>query len=393
MILHRRAPSIWVFGVDDHAVQLTWRGLAPGRLRLRVVEDDVNVDAVVEVDHRPGAVVLTGLPAGRLLTVEASGAALPGPERLLARTLAELPGAELCRVATVSDLHLGTRVFGHRGTIQDPFTHPDPHPVRCARAALDEAVAWGAERIVAKGDLTNGGRPGEWRTYAELTRVLPVPTLGLPGNHDLGPIDAVQAAGSLTPSDAAAAFGLSMAQPVIVEDLPGLRLVLADATRPGHHGGSLTPVLDDVLDAAASADRTGGLLVALHQQLQPHRLPEGWPPGVARDESAAFLDRLGAAHPHALVTSGHTHRNRRWGRAGVVVTQVGSTKDYPGVWGGYVVHEGGIRQIVRRTQAPDAIEWTDHSRIAAFGAWEHAAPGRLDARCFNVAWSQPRTPG
>ena len=101
------------------------------------------------------------------------------------------------------------------------------------------------------------------------------------------------------------------------------------------------------------------------------------------------MDRLGAAHPHAFVTSGHTHRHRRWGRAGVVVTQVGATKDFPGVFAGYVVHEGGMRQVVRRIARPDVIAWTDHSRIAAYGAWEHAAPGRLDARCFNVAWEQP----
>jgi hypothetical protein len=43
---------------------------------------------------------------------------------------------------------------------------------------------------------------------------------------------------------------------------------------------------------------------------------------------------------------------------------------------------------VRRIQHPDAIAWTDHTRIAAFGLWEHAAPGRLDARCFNVAWGR-----
>ncbi|WP_426571660.1 metallophosphoesterase family protein [Aquihabitans sp. McL0605] len=385
MILNRRTPSIWVFGVDHDAIQLTWRLLAPGPLRLRVVEDDVDCDVTLQVDATPGAVLLTGLPSGRLLTVEASGASLAGPVRLLARTLAALPGEELCRIATVSDLHLGTEVFGHRGTIDDPFLHPDPHPVRCARAALGEAVAWGAEAIVAKGDLTNKGNPSEWRQYADLLAEVPVPVDGLPGNHDHGHPEARHA---LTPAEAAGAFGLSIAQPLTVRDLPGLRVLLIDTTRGGRHGGTLAPVLHDVMDAVAEADPAGGVLIALHHQLQPHRLPEGWPPGIGRDESASFLDLLGAAHPHVLVTSGHTHRHRRWGRAGVVVTQVGSTKDFPGVWAGYVVHEGGMRQIVRRTQAPDAIAWTDYSRVAAFGAWEHAAPGRLDARCFDIAWSR-----
>ena len=386
MIVHRRAPAVWVFGVDEHAVQLAWRLLQPGSLHLQIVEREVEVHADIEIEGTAGAFVLAGLPAGRLLTVRASGCGLAEPVDLVVRTLSPLPGAELCRVATVSDLHLGARVFGHRGTIADPFDHIDPHPVRCAEAALDEAVAWGAQHIVAKGDLTNTGRPGEWRRYAELIQALPVPVDGLPGNHDQGP---QPARAELTPTQAAQAFGLSVALPLTVRDLPGLRLILVDTTRTGRHSGTLAPVLDDVLDAAASADRSGGVLVALHHQLQPHRLPEGGPPGIDQAESFAFLDRLGAAPPHALVTSGHPHRHRRWGRAGVVVTQVGSTKDYPGVWAGYVVHEGGLRQIVRRVEHPDAIAWTDHSRVAAFGLWEHAAPGRLDARCFNVAWAQP----
>jgi hypothetical protein len=41
------------------------------------------------------------------------------------------------------------------------------------------------------------------------------------------------------------------------------------------------------------------------------------------------------------------------------VTEVGSPKDYPGTWAGYVVHEGGIRQVVRRVAAPEVIRWTE----------------------------------
>ena len=158
---------------------------------------------------------------------------------------------------------------------------------------------------------------------------------------------------------------------------------------PARHGGTLAPVRQDLLDLVAEAPTDGGVLVVLHQHLQPHVVTEGWPVGVSHAESIALLDDLGRAHPHVVVTSGHTHRHRRWGRAGVVVTQVGSTKDYPGVWAGYQVYEGGVRQTVWRVADPDCLAWTDHSRTAAFGLWEHASPGRLDARCFNVAWSRP----
>jgi hypothetical protein len=385
-VIHRRSPAVWLFGVDHDAVQLSWRLLGDAPLRLRVLADDVDVECMVEHPGAAGARHLDGLPGGRLLRIEATSAVLGQPVVIAARTLAALPGEELTRIATVSDLHLGAEVFGHFGTITDPSDHPVPHPVRCARAALGEAVAWGAQRIVAKGDLTDGGRPAEWRQYAQLAHEVPVPVDAQPGNHDHGPR---RVPGHLLPEQAAAAFDLSIACPLLVRDLPGVRLIVADTTIPARNEGTLAPIRDDVLDAAAEADRTGGVLITLHQQLQPGFVPEGWPAGISRRESLDFLDALGAAHPHAVVTSGHTHRNRRWGRAGVVVTQVGSTKDYPGAWAGYAVHEGGLRQIVRRTEDPDAIGWTDHSRIAAFGAWEHAAPGRLDARCFNVAWGQP----
>ncbi len=385
-MIHRRSPAVWVFGVDEDAVQLTWRNLGSAPLAVRVLTGGVEAGLVVDAPGSSGATLLTGLPAGRLLQIEARHPALDRSVVLSTRTLAPLPGEALCRIATVSDLHLGTEVFGHLGTIADPFGHVAPHPVRCAAAALDEAVAWGAERILAKGDLTNGARPDEWRDFARLAHGTPVPVDALPGNHDHGPR---HVEGHLLPAQAAAAFDLAVAQPLLVRDLPGVRVILADTTVAGRHGGSLAPVRAAILDAAGEADRAGGVLIALHHQLQPHPFPEGWPPGVGQAESAAFLDDLGRAHPHALVTSGHTHRNRRWGRAGVVVTQVGSTKDYPGAWAGYAVHEGGIRQIVRRIQHPDAISWTDHSRVAAFGLWEHAAPGRLDARCFNVPWGRP----
>lgn len=385
-MIHRRAPAVWAFGVDEHAFQLSWRRLGAEPLRLRSLTGDIDLDVVIEHPGDAGATTIGGLPAGRLLRFEASHAALAGPVALTARTLAPLPGAELARFATVSDLHLGARSFGHRGTILDPSDHPDPHPVRCASAALDEAIAWGAQRIVAKGDLTNGAQPNEWRRYAELVHQLPVPVDALPGNHDHGP---THIRGHLHPPQAAVAFDLAIASPVLVRDLPGVRIVLADTTVEGAHGGHLGAVRDDILDAVGDADHAGGVVLALHHQLQPNRLPEGWPPGIGHQASLDLLDDLGRAHPHVLVTSGHTHRHRRWGRSGVVVTQVGSTKDYPGVWAGYVVHEGGLRQIVRRVEHADAIAWTDHTRTAAFGLWEHAAPGRLDARCFNIAWRTP----
>jgi 3',5'-cyclic-AMP phosphodiesterase len=392
----RTRPEVGLFAVEDRTVQLTWRRLAPGPVRVRIHDDDgrgrpVRPPVEVVTDGGAGAVVIDDLPAGRALRLDVGGRAMGGRSVVLrARTLDPPPGEELVRLATIGDLHLGTRTFGHLGTIAE-VPHPAvAHPVRCARAAVDEAVGWGAARIVVKGDVTDFGQPHEWRSYADLVRQVPVPVDALPGNHDRA-----HAPGRprLAAGDAAAAHGLTMADPVLVRDLPGVRVVLVDSTTGGRNRGALGHARDELLDAVAGADPAGSVLVALHHQLHRHALPEGWPIGIPHDESTRLLDALGALHGRVLVTSGHTHRHRRWDRAGVTATQVGSTKDYPGVWGGYAVHEGGLRQVVRRVSRPDCLTWTDHTRRAAFGVWRWVGPGRLGSRCFTIGGPTAGTDG
>ena len=119
-------------------------------------------------------------------------------------------------------------------------------------------------------------------------------------------------------------------------------------------------------------------------------LPTVYPPGIPFEESRALLDALAAAKPATLVTCGHRHRNRRYDYGPLVITEVGSTKDYPGGWAGYKVFEGGIIQIVRRTSRPDVISWTETTRRAVNGQWRRWSPGRLDDRCFARAdWRPP----
>ena len=68
------------------------------------------------------------------------------------------------------------------------------------------------------------------------------------------------------------------------------------------------------------------------------------------------------------------------------MTEVGSTKDYPGTWTGYVVHEGGIRQLVHRVEEPSCLAWTDRTRRAFGGVWRWWSPGTLADRCFTIPW-------
>lgn len=377
-----------LFAVDDRSLQLVWRGLTPGAdvVFAPLGEDGralgEEAKAVVDPEGRPGAVVIDHLPADRsgLVEVSVAGEAVaPVPFR----TRPALPGPELARIATISDLHLGAKGFGLRGTIREAPGFEDPHPTRCARAAVAEATDWGAERLVAKGDLTNYGQIEQWRTWAGIVAESEIPVDALPGNHDT---DHPRMQHSLSPTDAAAAFGLSMAQPLTVRDLPGTRLVLVDTSCGGRDMGAVAPVLDDVVDAVNDADDNATVLLFLHHHVDGWYGPEGWPRGIPHREGLDFLERIAAAHPRTLVSTGHSHRHRRAEHAGITWTQVGATKDYPGVWAGYSVHDGGVRQLVRRISSPDCLAWTDLTRRAAFGAWRFVGPGPLSSRCFELRW-------
>jgi Icc protein len=383
----RRGP-VHLFAVDDTTIQLVWRGLAAGDLSFTPVDETgaslgPTTTAVVATANEPGAIVLDGLPpdtAGRVTVRHGGDAVAP----VAFRTRPALPGAELTRVATISDLHLGARGFGHRGTIVEEPGPLEPHPLRCARAAFADLTTWGARHLVAKGDLTNHGQIEQWRAWAGLVDDAPFPVDALPGNHD---VEHPSMEHNIVPIDAAAVFGLSLAMPLTVRDLPGTRLVLADTTSGGHNRGTLPPVLADIVEVAADTDPDTTLLLFLHHQLHDWYGMEGWPRGIPHRDGLDLLERLGRLHPRTLVSSGHTHRHRRWAHGGVTTTQVGATKDYPGVWAGYAVHEGGVRQVVRRISSPDVLTWTDRTRRAAFGAWRFVAPGPLASRCFELDWT------
>lgn len=367
--------GVSVFAVEDTTTQLTWRDLPVGTVLSAG-------DAAVEVAAEgPGAAVLAGLPADTALELSVAE-----PERRARvagrlRTLAPPPGPERCRVATVSDCHLGGVGFGQLPRLHHP-TGAGVHAA-CLQAALAEAQAWGADLIVVKGDLTQDATPAEWDEAAALLGPVVeagVPVEVIPGNHDRrgDDRDAVERL-------AAAGVRYTVGG-VACRDLPGLRVLAADVTVPGSHGGSAEPVRDELVRLAGQAST--GVLVAVHQQPQRFTRATHWPPGLRGPDADALLGGLAAAAPATLVTAGHTHRHRRRRHGPVVVTEVGSTKDHPGTWGGYVVHDGGIRQVVRRIADPTALRWTDATRRGYLGIWGRWSAWTLGTRCFTHPWPQ-----
>jgi predicted phosphodiesterase len=393
---HRRDP--WVFAVEDTSIQLTWASLDTRVVRARVGQATVALDH----DGGPGSVVIDGLPAGSLLEVTLDRADGAVAWRQTAHTLAPPPGPELFRFATLSDMHLGERNFGYRGTIVEQPRAAEPYSVRATRAAITELSAWGAELLVVKGDVTLSGQAEQWDLFGELMGSFDGPVMATPGNHDgiedteptgwrrtlESPRSFPEPSTALTPREGLRRFGLGSTERVQVRDEPGIRIVLVDTTVPHRREGQLDIAADELL--APIADAVGAVWVGLHHQLMTTPVPTYLPVGISRSESRRFLDRAVAANPDLLVTSGHTHRNRRRTHGPVPITEVGAPKDYPGVWAGYVVHEGGIRQMVRRVRAPDVLAWTDRSADAAYGLWGAWSPGHLDERCFTHTWPSHR---
>ncbi len=362
-----------VFGAGPDWLQVTWSALGPGPVSISCGDRCAELVA----DGGPGATLLDHLPAASTHDVVIRGAGIDGSIVLAAATLRPPPGEELLRIATVSDVHLGSHTTGYLHTIVEIPEPEVPHPRRCLAAAVAELSDWGAEHLVVKGDLVDRSYQANWDAAASVLEGLPFPVEVLPGNHERARTRDVE------PDVALRAMGLDLVHGVQTVDHGGVRIVMADVTRSGTDWGTVAPIADDIVDAARV---DGPVIVALHQQPMRFRIPTYLPPGIPGPEARALFHALGHANRRVLVTSGHTHRHRRHLIGGVTATEVGSTKDFPGTWAGYHVHEGGVMQIVRRIAEPSCIRWTDHTRRAAGGIWARWAPGPLDSRCFSLTW-------
>lgn len=336
------------------------------------------VDA--ESAGRPGARWITGLSPGTrysLRFVEDSGPIHRGPRF---HTVDSPPGAELFRFATFNDIHIGERGFGVRHTMVDRSDHPLPHSQRCLRAAVAEAKEWGARMLVIKGDLTQRADAEEFRIVADELAGSGLPVHAVLGNHDVGQ-------GAADGRILLQARGIGCPEGPAAIDVPGLRIILANTSIPGRGVGDVTDETRAAIVELA-AQVSGPCLLAMHHYPQRWRLPNLWPPGIPGPQAQALLDALHRANPASMVASGHSHRHRRHIHQKVLThVEIGSTKDYPGAWAGYVVHEGGIRQVVARVADPSCMVWTEYTRRAVLGIWGLWAPGLRAHRCFSLDWS------
>ncbi len=296
------------------------------------------------------------------------------------RTLPRPPGALVATIATVNDVHFGEtecgRVTGREdiGPVLSVAPGERPYPELMSAAAVTEMAGADPDLVVAKGDLTSVGAPGEHRAFEAVYR----PAFGdrlvtTRGNHDHP-----------------AAGPCFDAEPVAFRRLDGVLVAVLDTSRAGEVGGRIDGAQIECLDeAAARADRP--VLVFGHH-------PVASPDLVALTGEGSGLDRASTDALVALVArrptvagylAGHTHRNRvrRFEAAGAVpFAEVASTKDFPGSWAEYRVHEGGVVALHHRIGAPEALEWSERCRAMFFGLYAGWALGSVPDRCFVATW-------
>lgn len=280
------------------------------------------------------------------------------------------------RFATVNDVHIGETGFGALISMREP-DDVEPFPARCLRAAIREAEAWGAQRLIGKGDLTDEGVEEEFEWFAAVVKEATVPVDVLLGNHDVRS-PAVDGAAVLR------SRGVSVATEATAIDVPGLRIILLPSAK-GPHDAEWKPS-DRAAAIAMAGEVDGAVFVATHHYPQRWNRPNTLPVGVKRREAKPFLDALDQIAPGSVIAAGHTHRHHRRHYKSLLLTEIGSPKDYPGVWAGYIVYEGGLVQTVRRVEEPSCRAWTDRTGRAIGGWWRLWSPGIRSHRCWTWPW-------
>lgn len=355
---------IEVFGVTPFSVQVIWRRLSAGS-----TVEVADQATVVPADEIVGGWQVNGLPPDTDVHVRVNGRVIAA-----ARTLST-PGPITAKVATISDLHLGEESFAFLPRLRVPARN---HADLCFQAALTEIVAWQPDMLIVKGDIAHRPTPVAYDRFAQAIADSGLRTVILAGNHDGGNHHGVSMV------DALARVGLELTPDLAVVDLPNLRVIGANSMIVGTGAGGMTAD-DDVLQAASEA--AGGVLLATHHQFMKHNVVTYWPPGIPARHGLPFLNRLADAHPNTVVTSGHTHRHRARRHGPLLLSEVGSTKDFPGAWAGYMAGPDGIVQSVRRICAPAALHWTESTRSALLGVWGQWSAGTLADRSFLHHWA------
>ena len=231
--------------------------------------------------------------------------------------------------------------------------------------------------MLAKGDLTDDGLEEEFEWFAALVNASGIEVNAILGNHDHR-TEGVDGAAVLRQR------GIDVSTRATPIDVPGLRIVMLPSIYDYHRGRWSDDDRKETIRLAEEAGRP--IFVATHHYPQRFNVRNELPPGIPARWSKPLLDELDRVAPRSVIAMGHTHRHHRRHHKSLLLTEIGSTKDFPGVWAGYVVYEGGITQTVHQVQEPSARAWIDRTGNTLFGLWRHWSPGLRAHRNWSWEW-------
>jgi len=359
-----------LISVGPREIVVTFTSAPDARVVTRVGEHEVTTTGPFHT------AVLRDLDPDTEYAIEVEGAVTD--DRWLpptARTLGQPGGRLLATVATANDVHFGETECGRTGEPAADAIGPvlraepgdPPYPEMMGSAVVDEMLALGPDAVVVKGDLTDSGREEEYAAFLTCYGRLGARMHHVRGNHDA--MRDPQLARSDTP---------------FVVDVNGVKLVVLDTVVPGRCGGALDAAQRDFVEQAARATSGPVLLFAHHPAFH-------WDTDYCIDppDADALVDVL-ARHPNVVASfAGHTHSNRVVHDERVPevpFAEVNCAKDYPGAWAEYRIHEGGLTQVLRRVQRPDARAWSERARHMIQGYYRDLVLGSIDDRCFTRTW-------
>ncbi len=343
-----------------------------------------------------------GLEPGRryALAIETEGGVRAETDRYLPAAFETPPApraALAAEIATLNDLHFGEERVG--GTLLSngdygPVAEGFPEVLASEtetpywRFMNDDAVAEinaaAVDSILIKGDIADRGRPAQFAAAADCFAKLASPHHAFLGNHDhYGLEEGLEV-------DGYALLGQPPAPRQV--DLGGWRLLLLETTVPGEHHGELSRERLDWLDGALEETREAAIptLVLLHHQPVPPQYRDRFPNTIGIDpgDSLRLYACIGRNPQVRAVLIGHTHRNRvrRNPASGdTPYVEVACTKDYPGGWAHYrLFDDGSLRQEVKRTASPRALEHSERCRHLFRGGYRDFALGSLADRSFVI---------
>lgn len=163
--------------------------------------------------------------------------------------------------------------------------------------ALRSAMQHRPDLLLLTGDLTDCGLRSEYALLADmLRRLVDVPVLAIPGNHDRREVMAECLPGTAL-TDGFVQF---------VDDRFPVRIVMLDTVVPGSGHGELCPARLRWLDQTLSADPSRPTLIGMHHP--PFNTGIQHMDRIALRDRAAFGGLLARHEQVQLVICGHHHR-------------------------------------------------------------------------------------